>query len=135
MGSFLDFAKSIQARGAKADEQINKAVAQLAVAVVSEVAPDTPVLTGRASSNWLSAVGAPIMYYKENPNMNGGPQESIDMAVDVLRGYKGGVIHITNNVPYIADLNAGTSRKAPALFVQAAILRATYSFKSFKLNL
>ena len=117
------------------DAKVNKAIADLALSVVKEVAPDTPILTGQAQSNWITSVGAPINYYSVNPYMNNAAQESIDYARSVLQGYNGGVIHIVNNVPYIAELNRGTSRQAPALFVQTAILRATYKFKSIKLNL
>lgn len=135
MGDFRDFAKRISAKVTKVDNAINKAVVELALDIVSQVAPETPYKTGRASSNWLTSIGQPISFYKENPTSNQGPAESIAMARQVLSGYSGGVIHIVNNVPYIAELNAGTSRQAPALFVQSAILRATYKFRSHKLNL
>lgn len=135
MGNFHDFANRMRKKAGITEDKFHRAVAELAISVVKEVAPDTPILTGRASSNWITSVGLPSPYYSENPFMNAGPQESIMNARLALQGYKGGTIHIVNNVPYIAELNRGTSRQAPALFVQSAVLRAKYKFKSYKLNL
>lgn len=135
MGDMKDFANRMRKRASQVEDKVNLAVVNLAMDIVTQVAEDTPIRSGRAQSNWITSVGGPVPYYKENPFMNNGAQESIDMARTMLSGYNGGVIHIVNNVSYIAQLNAGSSRQAPALFVQSAILRATYKFKRVKLNL
>ncbi len=53
---------------------------------------------------------------------------------DVLKGFKRqDTIYITNNVHYILKLNAGSSRQAPAGFIQMGILSATSFVKNVKL--
>lgn len=85
----------------------------------------TPVDTGWARANWLPRIGA------EAPGTVGsreqvteGPQQS--SLVAIAAGYKlrQGPIHITNHVPYIIDLNMGSSLQAPVGFVQNAIKKA-----------
>lgn len=131
----FQFADRMQAKGKNAETSFSKAIAQLAIDIVTEVARATPTESGRAASNWLTAVGNSPSGYRDNPFQNNGAEESIDLARQALAGYSGGVIHIVNNVPYIAELNHGSSRKAPAMFVQQGIATATYKFKSYKLNL
>lgn len=131
----LQFADRMREKGKNAEVSINQAIVKLALDIVDEVASGTPFNSGRAASNWLTAVGNTPTGYADNPFQNNGAQESIDNARHALAGYSGGVIHIVNNVPYIAELNHGSSQKAPAMFVQAGIARATYKFKSYKLNL
>lgn len=132
---FFQFADRMEQKGKNVDASINRALVRYAVDIVTEVARATPSLSGRAASNWNVGVGNRPAGYRDNPFHNNGADESIDNARQALAGYNGGVIYIVNNVPYIAELNRGSSHKAPAMFVQAGISRATYKFKSYKLNL
>lgn len=100
---------------------------------VANLVEDTPRRTGWARSNWVPSIGTP-------KDMNGTPppekaaaahvgQRSAEREAgiaQIVTGYRLslGRIYITNNVPYIRRLNEGSSKQAPAGFVQAAILRA-----------
>ncbi len=80
----------------------------------------TPVLSGLASSNWTASVGSPDL----SPRAPRSQLETIHEAQDVIREAPAdSEIHIANGgdkVPYLAELNAGSSRKVPAGFVEQA---------------
>lgn len=133
--SMGDFGKSVRKMGDKFRKEQLRLLKETVIGVVTEVARDTPILTGQAQSNWLTNPNAKFPFYIWNEDSNGAAQDSIAWANRVMGTAKlGDKIHITNSLPYIAQLNRGTSRQAPALFVQAAVLRASYSIHSFKVN-
>jgi hypothetical protein len=75
----------------------------------------TPVDTGLARSNWTAAVGAPDL----SPRTPRLQLDTIHEAQDAIRAAPAdSEIHVANGVPYLAELNAGSSRKAPAGFVE-----------------
>lgn len=85
----------------------------------------TPVDTGWARANWVPQIGtAPTGTVGSPANVTGAPQHA--GAVAVAAGYKldKGPVFISNNVPYILKLNAGSSQQAPKGFIQAAIAKA-----------
>lgn len=136
MADLSDLAKRMRARAAKAQPAVARVVKDLVIEIVEEVAPATPIRSGQAQSNWMTFVGTAPGFYKANESANSAATEAIDMARKVMAGWNGvGDIHIVNNVPYIAKLNAGSSQQAPKLFVQAAVLRARYSLRSVKFKL
>lgn len=136
MADLSDLAKRMRARAARAQPVIAGVVKKLVVEIVEEVAPATPIDTGQAQANWMTFVGTAPQFYKANMAANAAAAESIQMAQQVMAQWNGvGDIHIVNNVPYIAKLNAGTSQQAPKLFVQAAVLRARYSLKSVRIKI
>lgn len=88
----------------------------------------TPVDTGWARANWVPRIGQPV-------TATDGSRESVSQGAQqsglaaVATGYKlvRGPVWISNNVPYILQLNDGSSQQAPAGFVQAAIGEAVLS--------
>lgn len=105
-----------------------KLVTRLALNVTANLIETTPVDTGWARANWVPKIGSPRTHTAgtraaaEDGKIDRGPQADGTFAV---LGYKlGPSIFISNNVPYIKKLNAGSSTKAPAAFIQSAILRA-----------
>lgn len=104
-----------------------KLIKRLALNVTANLVEDTPVDTGWARANWVPQIGAPRSTPSGTRPTDGGRASTADQAAGQasVLGYKlGPKIHISNNVPYIKKLNAGSSSQAPAAFVQAAILRA-----------
>lgn len=107
----------------------------IAMRVLTEVVQATPVDTGRAISNWLVESGSAPSYHLDEahtPGQSGTTRESnIQQTVDIgdkrIASHRKGELHITNNLDYIADLNEGSSKKAPAHFVQIAALSASKS--------
>lgn len=104
---------------------------RLALDVHGELLATTPVDTGWARTNWVPRVGAPFegtagtRLDAENGQLDRSPMRA---GVAAVRAFDAGQvesdIHVTNNVPYIESLNAGTSAQAPPAFVQGAIVRA-----------
>ena len=108
---------------------VEKLIKRLTLNVTANLVEDTPVDTGWARANWVPQIGSPrsttagTRMAAENGQINLGPQSS--GLSSVLRYKLGPNVHITNNVPYIESLNAGSSRQAPSAFIQGAIARAT----------
>lgn len=114
-------------------DDLTRFVGRLIIKLVLDIAANlvkapteggTPVDTGWARANWIPAIGP-------GPSNPVGSRESVSQSAQqagrsLIAGYQlnRGVCTITNNVPYIVNLNFGSSKQAPAGFVQAAIEKA-----------
>jgi len=118
MASLEEFARRIRRRGDQVEDGTEKLLRKTFVAVGAAVVPATPVDTGRARGAWLPGVNA-------NPGGEGSPDPSGQTAIASITS-TGGQLRlnqvgvIANNVPYIGRLNEGSSKQAPANFVQKA---------------
>lgn len=133
MPSLSEFSRRITLRGRKVTEGADALTRKIAIATDQAVVVGTPVDTGRARSNWIASLGAaPDQVIDAYVPGNLGStkaentQEALDQAEAIVRGYsgEGQEIHITNNLPYIQELNDGSSVQAPANFVEQGILEA-----------
>ncbi len=98
---------------------VAQACKDLAIEILAELVAATPIKTGHAAMNWVVSIGSPFT----DEVWTAGPQRT--GAREVLRYKFGdGTIYISNNAPYISDLNNGTSQQAPPLFVEACVDRA-----------
>lgn len=102
---------------------VDREVIKTAGVIVSTVIPATPVDTGRARGNWQVSVGEAITRPRERLDKTGGG--TIAEGVSRAGSYRPGqTIYITNNVPYIGNLNDGSSAQAPANFIEMAVRAA-----------
>ena len=114
--------------------EVNLVVKKLAFDVFSDIVQSTPVLTGRAKNNWNISVGS----VDRSTTKEGGNSASVEsnqkskaaIALAQIRTFPFGVIWISNSLPYITELNEGSSNKAPAQFVERAIANNLAAFKS-----
>lgn len=114
--------------GPRIINQAENIVKRLTLDVTSNLIVDTPVDTGWARANWVPSIGNSV-------NVPAGTRESVTVGdqqagiatVAVTYTLSQGRVFITNNVPYIETLNEGSSRQAPAMFVQRAIQRGVRS--------
>ena len=121
-------------------EAINEAreeiVAYAGVSVIEYVADNTPVLTGRAVSNWIVTLdkdtrrqNVTVTPRVAGRNANFLSKEDVRAkGVDVALRYRSNInksIRITNNTPYIVALDQGSSQKAPEGFSDQAVLEAS----------
>lgn len=106
-------------------KDIDTAIKNIAFGIDGDLKEETPVDTGWAMNNWIAQGGMPFAGTL-------GSNEDVDFttanllsAIEIMKyNVKGGQpLFITNNVPYIVELNAGSSKKAPAGFVEAIIQR------------
>ena len=97
------------------------------VELVADLTEATPRDTGWAANNWIPQVGAQQEAF---PVEETGPPTPVDLA-SVLTASpqqlaaEGGIVG--NGVPYITYLNEGSSAKAPAASVQAAMEKSLAS--------
>lgn len=93
---------------------LEKTVRAVALIVDSALVNTTPVDTGRARSNWLPSLNIPDVRIVE-------PGQKPNIRNAILQYNIADNILITNNLPYIQKLNDGSSKQAPAGFVDAAL--------------
>lgn len=127
------FAENMRVRAQKVTDNSDRLMRRVALAVDTAVVMGTPVLTGRARSNWQVGLNAPVNSVKyPAPDKPASPEagmaEALTTGQQAVAQYKGsdgeGEIHITNNLPYIKKLNDGWSRQAPAGYVEKATIAA-----------
>lgn len=79
---------------------------------------DTPVDTGRARGNWQATLDSPATEEIENESM------SVALAgVAANLGKINDVSFLANNLPYIEELEDGSSKQAPAGMVRRNMAR------------
>ena len=106
----------------KVIENLEKTVRAVALVVDAELVNTTPVKSGRARSNWNPSLNTPDATIREP-----GQKQSID---PIAKSYKiTDTILISNNLPYIKRLNEGSSKQAPAGFVDAALAKGKRAVK------
>lgn len=128
--TLLDLANDLEKVGGEIEERASDLAIRVGTAVVTDLAFVTPVDESTALSNWLVSLDTPARreidaHYPGQFGSTFGPssQQTIAEAKAVLANKRPGqAIYISNNVPYIRDLNNGSSRQAPAGFVERAEL-------------
>lgn len=121
---------------------VNAGLAQKAVAiqVLTNVVQATPVDTGRARSNWLVGVGEPDTSTRDTLAQGSKGSSAVEVTQQVIQEGSAALnqgtaptLYISNNLPYIVPLNQGTSKQAPAGFVEAAVIAAQRAIERIKL--
>lgn len=128
------FSKKMGRVASKIPENADKIVRKVAMAIDQTVVLATPVDKGRARMNWIAALDTAASETTEAADPSGGA--AIAQAAGVVAGYDGDVnqeVHITNNLPYIGPLNDGSSRQAPAGFVQQAVRAGASAVRGAKI--
>jgi hypothetical protein len=107
----------------KSDKELNSAINSIArveaLNTLQDIKEATPVDTGRARNSWI------LTKNKRNFTRTGQGQLSIG-ALGPVPDDKIETLYITNGVPYIDKLNAGSSSQAPARFIERQLLK-TYT--------
>lgn len=100
-------------------------VKKVALQVLKGVVNKTPVDTGRARSNWMTAVNAvPENTVDQSANISReqASAESINRGVAVIDSVKPfSTVSIANNLPYIGVLEYGGSKQAPEGMVRKTL--------------
>ncbi len=90
----------------------------------------TPVDTGWARANWVPGIATPFqgtVGTRQEAKQSGANEAVAQSGLGTVAAtytLEKGSVFISNNVPYIGELNAGTSDKAPAGFVERAAIEA-----------
>jgi len=130
MATIRGFSKRIKEIEDGVEANATTMVRKTVITVASAVALRTPVDTGRARANWRTNIGgpltAPVASFPEGKKGTTGAAAAgmaIQDATDKMAQYKesGREVYISNNLIYIDPLNRGSSRQAPAGFIEGAI--------------
>jgi hypothetical protein len=130
MAKANEFIRRINLKASKIPENANKIKRKAALAIDQTVVLATPVDTGRARSNWLVQLNSPETSPIEpySPGKKLGKSDSANASAAIAQGLSviaqakpGDTIYISNNLDYIAKLNAGSSQQAPSMFVEKSI--------------
>jgi hypothetical protein len=118
------FSNRVREISVELDKSVDKVIKEVASIVGDTVRERTPIDKGVARDNWRTALNSPI---KEAEYLHDGESRrewtrQVPISKKVVGDYKkGDIIYITNNVDYMEKLNAGSSRQAPANFIDHAI--------------
>lgn len=114
-------------------KSLDTIVKKITLDVTANLIGTTPVDTGWARANWIPTIGAPVIEDLSGVDTKGDKISRVSEAASkqsagnasVLKyTLKSGDTFVTNNVPYIRDLNDGSSQQAPSGFIQLAIQKA-----------
>lgn len=115
------FERDLKRFGTKLTEVLTDIHKEVCLETRLRIATKTPILTGRASASWNASTGAPD--YDTQPESYLNPSGAPEDGKKNLEGYKlGDDLFVANGLHYIGDLNNGSSRKAPAGFIEATAI-------------
>lgn len=101
---------------------------KIALQILEGVVNMNPVLSGRSRGNWYATIGAPSGQYDE-AGYASSAQEVVDRGTAVISALAVlGAVYITNNTPYINELEKGSSKQAPQGMVQVTLDRLGAQF-------
>lgn len=129
MATLKDLAKRLNKVADMVEAAPSRVAAAFTFALVDELVDRTPVDTSKALSNWLVSLNDPVLvdmdaYYEgiHGSTASASKAEVLAFANTILgRKKPGQQLYLSNSAPYIRDLNNGTSKQAPAGFVQQTI--------------
>lgn len=118
--------RSLERRLDRVAARLSGAVERLVGEIIEEIGrelvPATPVDTGFARANWRPSINAPATSPLSFLDPSGAA--TIGQIVTVGKRWRiGDTAYITNQAPYIGELNQGSSPQAPAGFVGESVDR------------
>lgn len=117
----MSFSDDIRRFSEKAVKAHNAIARTATLELFSGVIKATPVDTGRARGNWQTTVGAPAKGRLEREDKSGS--EAIAEVEAKTPEGAGQVTMLTNNLPYIDELEFGSSKQAPQGMVRTNLTR------------
>lgn len=143
MTTLNELADKLEKKAAKLDKEASRLAVKTAETILGDLVQVTPVDTSQALSNWQVNLGSPVSssigpYF---PGEKGSTQSSSANAAlaegrAALKAKRPKqAIYISNVLPYIGRLNEGSSKQAPAGFVERAVLLGRRILEQTKLKL
>ena len=115
------FALDLQRFARKAGGNLDKVLRKVVFDITREIIQKTPVDTGHARSNWFWGVQ---VVSDEDATLSKSGAPSLARAASFASTVRsGGVVYLTNNLPYILPLEFGSSQQAPAGMVRITVAR------------
>ena len=108
----MSFGAQISQFTQSAEKKLTNAYRKTGLEIFSRVIQRTPVDTGRARGNWQAAVGEIPGGQLDELDPSGA--EATNRAAGVaLNAELGDTLYLSNNLPYIRELEYGSSQQAP----------------------
>lgn len=128
--NLLQFATLMNNRAANLPANVASLKQAVAIRILTNLTEEMPIDTGRAASNNIVTLGGPAGFTRPPfaPGHKGSTKTetvraTIAAGVQVISiAGPGQTIAISNAVPYVRDLNDGSSRQAPKGFVESSVL-------------
>lgn len=109
----MSFTLDLTKFATKANADMRLVVQKISMEAFKRVIFRTPVDTGRARANWGCTIGKPRAAMQIESTDKSGSATTAAM-VATVQGFKGdGSVFLVNNVPYINELENGSSQKSP----------------------
>ena len=117
---FFDLMKGMKEVDRLKQHYENKITSAMKIGIVEalrQVTISTPVDTGRARWGWFLTINVPS---NSTPPAGKYSAPKINERMQSIKDSftVSDTLYLTNNVPYVPDLNNGTSKQAPARFVE-----------------
>ncbi len=119
--SDMNFGDQLMRWANKRKVSMHKAIAMTAIRLGANIIERTPIDTGRAKGNWMSAYGSADTGTSETRTQNEALQ-GLRVKFTVAQVAQNTSLLITNSLPYIIELEQGKSKQAPAGMVRLSIL-------------
>lgn len=114
----MSFESQLTAFVSGTEKKVERTIRAVKLELFRSVILDTPVDTGRARGNWQATLDSPATEETENESM------SVALAgVAANLGKVNDVSFLANNLPYIEELEDGSSKQAPAGMVRRNMAR------------
>lgn len=123
----MSFASDVRKFAIKSGDGSDKIVRAVTLSLFNGIIGDTPVDTGRARGAWETTVGAPATTTPDRID-KGGKQAMAEVQANTPEG-AGQLTYIANNLPYIEDLENGSSTQAPEGMVKRNMDRIERNLK------
>lgn len=113
------FIQEMEEAGKDIDATVEKVQRRAALGIHDKLIRRTPVDTGRARAAWMLTQDRPSSEIPPEGNYSEANARDRQRAAKGVKAFSR--TWITNNVPYIEELNGGRSNQADAGFVEAAV--------------
>ncbi len=94
-------------------DRADKLVRGVGMEFLGRLVMRTPVRSGRARANWNAAIGQPDRSHDENAFDPSGSESVQRGTSTVLEFQAGEKLFVTNSLPYVPELERGSSKQAP----------------------
>lgn len=140
--SFTSLSIALETTAEEIETNAARIMREAAGSVHEVVVERTPVDTGRAISNWIISIGSraghtrtPLVPGRKGSTAFENRAWAVDRGRRKLSLFDDPMrrIVISNNLDYIQKLNSGSSRQAPAGFVEAGVVAGVTSIRGARL--
>jgi len=115
------------------NKRTEKMVRGTVIGCASRIIKRTPVKDGTLRGNWQASIGQPVQTTIDRMDKNGAASVS-DVAREGQRLNIGAVFYMTNNLPYAAAIEFGSSTQAPQGMMRIEVLETAAAIQANRMK-